>query len=94
VVHLLDATSGKALSEPLKHDLEVVDIALNQTGSVSERKLFLIDRNRDLFITPIIRPAPFKLATVCVASGSISHAIRSVPSIPMQFELTFVCDVM
>ncbi len=66
LVHLFDATSGKALSDPVKHDLEVVEIALNQSGSVSERKLFLIDRNRDLFITPIIRPAPFKLATVCI----------------------------
>jgi intraflagellar transport protein 80 len=48
---LLDTMSGKQLADPIKHDLEIVEISLNQTvGLTSDRKLFFIDRNTDMYI--------------------------------------------
>ena len=46
--------------------IQVAEIALNQGGLASDRKLLLIDRNRDLFLTPVHRSEPVKLATVRV----------------------------
>ena len=46
---------------------QVAEIALNQGGLASDRKLLLIDRNRDLFLTPVHRSEPVKLATVRIA---------------------------
>ena len=34
--------------------LEVVEIALSQGGMSADRKLFMIDANRDLYITPVL----------------------------------------
>ena len=31
VIHLLDASSGKPLGEPITHELDVVEVALNQS---------------------------------------------------------------
>jgi intraflagellar transport protein 80 len=63
VVHIIDVSSGRA-GDPIKHSLDVSEIALNQGGLASDRKLLLIDRNRDLFLTPVHRHEPVKLATV------------------------------
>ena len=64
VVLLFDISSGRAV-DSVRHSVEVTSIALNQTGPGSDRKLTMIDRNMDLFITPIHRFEPVKLATVC-----------------------------
>ncbi|CAM9606713.1 unnamed protein product [Chrysoparadoxa australica] len=63
-IRLCDVTSGKALPEGnvelvdlgcLYHEREVMEIALSQAGQgMSERTLVFIDRNRDLWIHPIV----------------------------------------
>lgn len=57
VVFLFDALTGKALGDgkPLTHKLEVVEIALDQCGPSNERKIALIDKERDLHLTPVRR---------------------------------------
>ena len=38
--------------------LEVMEIALSQCGPTSERQLAIIDKNRDLYLTPIKHIGP------------------------------------
>ena len=55
VVHLFDTNTGKALRDgrPFTHKLEVVEVALEQTGTPNERKLAIIDKNRDLYLVSV-----------------------------------------
>ncbi|XP_078102173.1 intraflagellar transport protein 80 homolog isoform X2 [Sander vitreus] len=55
VILLFDGLTGKALGDgkPLTHKLEVVEIALDQCGPSTERKIALIDKNRDLYLTSV-----------------------------------------
>ncbi|XP_026225134.1 intraflagellar transport protein 80 homolog [Anabas testudineus] len=55
VILLFDALTGKAHGDgkPLTHKLEVVEIALDQCGPSTERKIALIDKNRDLYLTSV-----------------------------------------
>ncbi|KAK2847315.1 hypothetical protein Q5P01_010314 [Channa striata] len=55
VILLFDVLTGKPLSDgkPLTHELEVVEIALDQCGPSTERKIALIDKNRDLYLTSV-----------------------------------------
>mmetsp|Transcript_45447 Transcript_45447/g.72922 ORF Transcript_45447/g.72922 Transcript_45447/m.72922 type:complete len:761 (-) Transcript_45447:178-2460(-) len=64
VVRFLDTAAGKAVGDEVTHALEVTDVRLSQTGSTPDRKLVFIDRNRDLFITPVLKAASYKLATM------------------------------
>ncbi|CAJ1065331.1 intraflagellar transport protein 80 homolog [Xyrichtys novacula] len=55
VVLLFDALTGKALGDgkPLSHKLEVVEVALDHCGPSNERKIALVDKNRDLYLTSV-----------------------------------------
>uniref|UniRef100_G3P721 Intraflagellar transport 80 homolog (Chlamydomonas) n=1 Tax=Gasterosteus aculeatus aculeatus TaxID=481459 RepID=G3P721_GASAC len=55
IIFLLDALTGKPLGDgkPLTHKLEVVEVALDKCGPSTERKIALIDKNRDLYITSV-----------------------------------------
>ncbi|XP_019645032.1 PREDICTED: intraflagellar transport protein 80 homolog [Branchiostoma belcheri] len=55
VVHLFDAMSGKPLGDgkPFVHKLEVMEVALDQCGPAPERRLALVDRNRDLYLAQV-----------------------------------------
>ncbi|TRY89075.1 hypothetical protein DNTS_009800 [Danionella cerebrum] len=55
VIFLFDAQTGKAIGDgkPLVHKIEVVLIALDQCGSSSDRRIALIDKNRDLYLTSV-----------------------------------------
>ncbi|XP_053728928.1 intraflagellar transport protein 80 homolog [Synchiropus splendidus] len=55
VILLFDALTGKALGDGkhLTHKLEVAEIALDQCGAANERRIALIDKNRDLYLAPI-----------------------------------------
>uniref|UniRef100_A0A3B5LZU8 Intraflagellar transport 80 homolog (Chlamydomonas) n=1 Tax=Xiphophorus couchianus TaxID=32473 RepID=A0A3B5LZU8_9TELE len=55
VILFFDAMTGKPLSDgkPLTHKLEVLEIALDQCGPSTERKIALIDKNRDLHLTSV-----------------------------------------
>lgn len=54
-IFLFDALTGKALGDgkPLMHKIEVVEIALDQCGPSGERKIAIIDKNRDLYLTSV-----------------------------------------
>ena len=54
-VHLFDTNTGKALNDgkPFMHRQEVIEVALDQTGIPNERKLAIIDKNRDLYLTNV-----------------------------------------
>ncbi|XP_039865207.1 intraflagellar transport protein 80 homolog isoform X2 [Simochromis diagramma] len=54
VILLFDALTGKALGDgkPLTHK-EVLEIALDQCGPSTDRKIALIDKNRDLYLTTV-----------------------------------------
>lgn len=53
-VRFFDSATGKQIGEPVTHNLEICELALNLAGANTERKLVFIDRNRDLYITPIL----------------------------------------
>lgn len=57
VVYLFDAQTGKPIGDgkPFTHKMEVMEIALDQCGPSSDRKVALIDRNRDLYLTSVRR---------------------------------------
>ncbi|KAG7471095.1 hypothetical protein MATL_G00120740 [Megalops atlanticus] len=57
VIFLFEALTGKALGDgkPLTHKMEVVEIALDQCGTAADRKIALIDKNRDLYLTSVRR---------------------------------------
>ncbi|BBN11030.1 hypothetical protein Mp_5g08460 [Marchantia polymorpha subsp. ruderalis] len=63
-VIFLDASKGKQVGELVRHTLEIVVISLSQMRSSTDQKLIFIDRNQDLYITPIFSVALFKLATM------------------------------
>ena len=64
-VRLFEAATGKQIGEPITHTLEITDLSLNQCGPNTERKLCFIDRNRDLYITPVLKPQLVKMGTMC-----------------------------
>lgn len=65
VVRFLDCVSGKAPCKDFTHTLDVDEIVLSQVGHGVDRKLALIDRNRDLHMVPIADDGePVKLATM------------------------------
>ncbi|XP_074657644.1 intraflagellar transport protein 80 homolog [Tubulanus polymorphus] len=55
IIHIFDAVTGKTLGDgkPFIHKLEVMDIALDQCGPPHERRLAVIDKNRDLYLTSV-----------------------------------------
>ncbi|KAJ1633851.1 intraflagellar transport protein 80 [Pavlovales sp. CCMP2436] len=64
-VHLLDCTSGKPVCADFVHSLDVEEVLLSQLGHAYERKLCVIDRNRDLYLSTVSdHPDPVKLATM------------------------------
>jgi len=63
-VRVFDSSSGKEVGEPIQHQLDVLEIALGQAGLGSERKLAVLDRNRDLYITPVHRCQMVKLGSM------------------------------
>ncbi|CAL4111796.1 unnamed protein product, partial [Meganyctiphanes norvegica] len=57
LVHLFDATTGKALNDgkPWAHKLEVLEVALDQVGTAHERRMAVVDRSNDLFLVNLTR---------------------------------------
>uniref|UniRef100_A0A4W6C2E8 Intraflagellar transport 80 homolog (Chlamydomonas) n=1 Tax=Lates calcarifer TaxID=8187 RepID=A0A4W6C2E8_LATCA len=53
VILLFDVLTGKALGEGKPIDSQVVEIALDQCGPSTERKIALVDKNRDLYLTSV-----------------------------------------
>lgn len=63
-VVLFDPMSGKEMGNPIMHMLEITEIALDQYGLGSERKLAVLDRNHDLYLTPIHHQHLVKIANM------------------------------
>ncbi|XP_068216977.1 intraflagellar transport protein 80 homolog [Palaemon carinicauda] len=57
LVHLFDSTTGKAMNDgkPWSHKLEIVEVAIDKVGSSHERRMAVVDRNRDLFLVNLQR---------------------------------------
>jgi len=53
VVRFLDINSGKLVGDVMRFPLDVVEIVLNQLGTLTDQKIVFMDSNSDLFITPI-----------------------------------------
>ncbi|XP_065889294.1 intraflagellar transport protein 80 homolog isoform X2 [Dysidea avara] len=59
VVHMFDSLTGKPLGtssssgKSLKHNTELLTIALDHHGPPATRQLILLDKNHDLYITPV-----------------------------------------
>ena len=68
VVHLFDTNTGKPLRDgkAFTHKQEVVEIALEQTGTTNERKLAIIDKNVDLYLVSVrkLSSTPGKLGVM------------------------------
>lgn len=52
IVLLLDPLTGRQLGT-VQHTIDVEQVALSQRGDLSKRRLVLIDKNRDLYLTPV-----------------------------------------
>ncbi|XP_068810419.1 intraflagellar transport protein 80 homolog isoform X3 [Struthio camelus] len=74
VIYIFEALSGKLLGDgrPLTHKTEIVEIALDQKGLTSERKIVFIDKNRDLHITSVKR---FGKEQKIVKIGTMVHTL-------------------
>uniref|UniRef100_A0A0G4GHL8 IFT80 second beta-propeller domain-containing protein n=1 Tax=Chromera velia CCMP2878 TaxID=1169474 RepID=A0A0G4GHL8_9ALVE len=51
VIRLFDAHTGKAMGSPVEHKVEVEVVALNHHGGGGDRKIALMDKNKDVFIS-------------------------------------------
>ncbi|XP_077344190.1 intraflagellar transport protein 80 homolog isoform X1 [Lithobates pipiens] len=74
LIYLFDALSGKPLGDgkPLAHKIEIVEIALDQGGQANERKIAFIDKNRDLYISPVRK---FGKEQISIKIGSMVHTL-------------------
>ncbi|XP_062901919.1 intraflagellar transport protein 80 homolog isoform X1 [Mobula hypostoma] len=74
VIYLIDALSGKPLGDgkPLVHKIEVMEVALDQAGLPNERKIAIIDKNRDLHITSVRR---FGKEQKIIKIGTMVHSV-------------------
>ncbi|KAG2494842.1 hypothetical protein HYH03_007082 [Edaphochlamys debaryana] len=64
-VRFFDTAQGRPLGDPWSHTLEVKEIALSQAGTINDRQLIVIDRNRDLYLLPVMKRNIAKLAAMC-----------------------------
>lgn len=60
-VRSFDINSGKQMPLALTHSLEIYELALNRYGPPEDRKLFFIDRNRDLYLARVATKGNVKL---------------------------------
>lgn len=54
-IYLFEALTGKPLGDgkPVKHSLDVIELALNRDGASSDRQLAIIDKNKDLYLRAV-----------------------------------------
>ncbi len=64
LVRIFDLMSGKPLNQNIEHNLEIIEIAANQVEHAAERKLCILDSNRDLFLTSVHRNEMMKLCSM------------------------------
>jgi len=64
LIRLFDVISGKALNSNIENSNDIINLQLNQTEMVTERKLCFVDSNRDMFLTMVHKPDVIKIATM------------------------------
>eukprot|EP00742_Colponemidia_sp_Colp-10_P003383 GILJ01003603.1.p1 GENE.GILJ01003603.1~~GILJ01003603.1.p1 ORF type:complete len:791 (-),score=83.24 GILJ01003603.1:145-2424(-) len=64
LVRSFDLVSGRAISEPLEHNMEIQEMALSQCGSAADRKVCIVDKNRDLYISTVHKHNLMKLCSM------------------------------
>jgi intraflagellar transport protein 80 len=50
-VRVFDAHTARAIGTPIQHKLDIVRISLNQNGTGADRKIAILDKNKDLYLT-------------------------------------------
>ncbi|KAI8926289.1 WD40-repeat-containing domain protein [Entophlyctis helioformis] len=64
-IYIFDVSSGRQLGDgPLKHTQDILEVALNLPTSPAGRQLVVLDKNRDLFITRVLKPQLKKLGSM------------------------------
>jgi len=62
-IRLFDVETGRPLAATITHQLEVVELAISQHAKGPDRKVCYIDRARDMYVSPVSKPEPYKLFT-------------------------------
>jgi intraflagellar transport protein 80 len=60
---LFDVETGRPLAINVTHSIEIVELAISQFQKGADRGLMFIDRNRDMYVSPIGKFTPYKLHT-------------------------------
>lgn len=60
-IRSFDINTGKQLPVALAHSLEISELALSHYGPTEDRKVFFIDRNRDLYLARLATKGAYKL---------------------------------
>lgn len=60
-IRSFDINTGKQLPIALTHSLEIYELALSHSGPTEDRKIFFIDRNRDLYLARLSHKDNYKL---------------------------------
>jgi intraflagellar transport protein 80 len=50
-IRVFDVFTGRAMGQPIMHKLDIERISLNQQGSGADRKIAILDKNKDLYLT-------------------------------------------
>lgn len=50
-IRVFDVYTGRPIGQPIQHKLDIVRISLNQKGSGADRKIAILDKNKDLYLT-------------------------------------------
>ncbi|XP_064614881.1 intraflagellar transport protein 80 homolog [Liolophura sinensis] len=86
VIYLFEALTGKAVGDgKITHKLEVMEIALDQCGTSNERRLVIVDKNRDLYITSV---RVFGTDRKIIKLGTMVHSLSWNDSTNMLSALT------
>lgn len=64
-VRFFDTAQGRPLGDAFTHNLEIKEVALSQAGTINDRMAIFIDRNRDLYLMPLMKRNPAKMASMC-----------------------------
>lgn len=64
IVRVFDIISGKPSNVTITHTTEIIEMEVNQVEMSSERKMCLIDSNRDMFLTMVHKPDIIKIASI------------------------------
>ncbi len=64
VINIVDTTNGKPFETTISHSQEIVELYISQCGKSNERKVAFVDKNHDLYISPIHKPRITKLAAM------------------------------